>query len=167
MLTEWLGVGLLATVFVISAACQVRWPVEDRIRHWDVIGLLPYWNFFAPRPGVLDFHLLYRDEVADEQLTSWIEVRLMQERSWHDALWNPTRRSKKALLDAVAGIKRFVDAAPDGDARLSVPYLLLLTYVSAIPRGYAASKTQFLVMASTPASDAEPETLLMSELHEL
>lgn len=157
---------ILALFLILSAASQVRTPVENRLRTLDLFNWLPFWNFFAPRPGTLDFHLLYRDQLPDGVLTSWREIPLGQQRRWHDFLWNPRRRLKKALFDAAGGIKR-KSAREDGpDVRITVPYLLLLTYVSGLPRIYPAVKTQFLVMASTPAAaESEPVVLLYSDLH--
>ena len=37
-------------------------PVKQR----DLFSLIPIWTFFAPRPGITDFNLVYRDRSPDE-----------------------------------------------------------------------------------------------------
>jgi hypothetical protein len=162
---EWICLGLLGGFLLLSAVCQVRSPVEDRIRQFDLFGWLPFWNFFAPRPGTLDFHLLYRDQISDGTITIWREIPLTHDRRWWNIFWNPGRREKKALFDAALGIRRY-SARTGGDVRISVPYILLLTYVSGLRRIYPVEKTQFLVMASTPAEPhVDPQVLILSEMH--
>jgi hypothetical protein len=163
---EWAALGLLGTVLVLSALCQFRSPIENYIRSWDLFCWLPFWNFFAPQPGVLDLYLLFRDELTDGSLTGWRELSLIRERSWYNFLWNRDRRIKKALFDSAVGMMK--GAQQGGDIRISVPYILLLTYISGRPRLYHAVKTQFLLMASSPAApDEEPEALAISDLHPL
>lgn len=164
---EWAAVAFLCLLFVLTALCQVPWSGRDRLRALDLFGLIPFWNFFAPRPGTWDFHLLYRDQLTDGSITPWREILLTAERRWWHALWHPHRRLKKALFDAGIGLWAY-PKVEGRDLRISVPYLELLTYVSGLPRLYAATKTQFLVMASSLAHpDIEPVELVRSDMHPL
>lgn len=156
----------LAVFFGLTVVCQVdgRWAAA--LRHHDMFGLFPGWNFFAPRPGSMDFHLLFRDELPGGGITPWREIPITQGRRWHDWLWNPERRLKKVVFDSFSALTQVV--TQKADVRLSVPYLVLLNYVSNYPRLYPATKTQFMLMMSTPADpDQEPVEVIVSDRHPL
>jgi hypothetical protein len=97
-------------------------------------------------------------------MTTWTEIPVTHTRRWSDCLWNPERRLKKVVFDAFSSLTQVVKV--DADVRLSVAYLVLLTYVSGYPRLYAFEKTQFLLMMSTPAEpDKEPVEIILSARH--
>lgn len=162
--TEWLALSVLGLVFVLSAVCQIRWSGEKRLRALDLFSWLPSYNFFAPNPGVHDFHLLYRDRLPQGGVTGWRELPLTRGRGWLDCLWNPGRRCKKALYDAAGDM---LGASAKGlDIRWSASYLLLLTYVSGLPRLHEAEGTQFLIMRSSPATpEVPPREIMHSDFH--
>ena len=51
---------ILTIWFVLSALNQID-PISTRLAPYDPLGLLPRWTFFAPHPGIYDYHLLYRE----------------------------------------------------------------------------------------------------------
>ena len=162
-LLEWSCVAVLGLLLILTALCQVWWKLDRLIRSWDVFDVLPYWTFFAPEPGRRDMQLLYRDKLPDGFLTSWRELPLTRSRRWHDFAWSPRRRLKKALYDAVMYIQQSIHL--EAEVRMSVPYLLLLTFVSGIPRVYPAAKTQFLIMSTSALSDSAAEVVFLSDVH--
>lgn len=163
---EQAAISLLAALFLIAVAGQTQGQLVAWLRHWDLFELVPAWNFFAPRPGRFDYHLLFRDEVA-AGWTGWREVRLYGERCWFDCLWNRRRRLKKAVFDATGAIQTEAGRG-NADPRLTIPYLLLLMVVSGLARTYPASRTQFLVMISTASTpEQEPEEIIRSDQHPL
>jgi hypothetical protein len=163
------AIGVMAAWFLASVLGQLPFPRIERMRRWDLCGLVPYWNFFAPHPGTRDFHLLYRDRLADGTVTPWTEVPLCDARRWWHAAWNPVKREKKALFDVTVQLLKEALQTPRTELlQVSVPYLVLLTFVSALPRPAAATGTQFLLMVS-PGSvdDPVPEPMFTSALHAL
>lgn len=76
--------------------------------------LAPNWNFFAPYPGKWDYHLLYRDRLADDSLTEWREADELTETphrfKWG---WNPQMFRMKALVDFNQGLTKVVSGDPD------------------------------------------------------
>lgn len=161
---EFTAIFALASFFALTVLSQTGGRAALFLRDRDMFGLFPGWNFFAPDPGRVDFHLLFRDELPSGVVTSWREIPLTSGRRWHDWLWNPERRLKKVVFDAFAGLSQVV--ALRADVRLSIPYLVLLNCVSAYPRIYAFERTQFLVMMSTPAEpDEEPVEVVLSDRH--
>ena len=137
------------------------------IRQRDWFRLIPEWRFFAPRPAQGDFHLLYQDTFHDGSCTNWTEVRPMIERSRWNIFWNPGKRERKALFDAVNQLNVRIslsDKALEG----STAYLTLLNHISSLPRSLSPAFTRFLLMQSYGASpEKEPDVTFISGVHEL
>lgn len=155
--------GAWALVTLLHATDRFR----DRIRARDLFNVVPEWRFFGTRPGRVDFHLLYRDRLTNNELTEWIEIPLIQPRPWHAFVFNPGRRSAKAIMDVVIHLCR--DLQGDRDRIVgSMPYLTILQHVSAQPATELSTRRQFLLLyASADTDNAEPELILCSEEHEL
>jgi hypothetical protein len=163
-LTEIGAIAVVVVFFVLTIVCQIDGRWAEALRHRDMFGMFPGWNFFAPRPGCMDFHLLYRDELPGGQVTAWREIPLAEERRWHDWLWNPERRLKKVVFDAFSSLTQVVKL--EADVRLSIAYLVLLTYVTGYPRLYIFERTQFLLMMSVPTEpNREPMDVVLSDRH--
>ncbi len=148
-----------ASLAVLVPRCST-W-MRDR----DYIGLLPQWKFFAPIPGRGDFHLLYRD-LYFEGATEWTEVAFGNERRWWNFLWNPHRREGKAVFDAAREMPAYLTPERKESAPISIPYLTLLTFVTAQPRTLPPFRTQFLLMYSEAALDeGRPQLSMRSHAH--
>lgn len=140
---------------------------RDRIRSIDLLTIVPEWRFFGTNPGRVDFHLLYRDRLATDDVTDWIEIPLILPRPWYAFLFNPRRRSAKALMDVVIQLSRQLTSG-EGTIVVSVPYLAILQHVSAQPMTELSTHRQFLVLhTSADTDEATPELVLWSEMHAL
>ncbi|SDK49484.1 hypothetical protein SAMN04487820_108249 [Actinopolyspora mzabensis] len=163
--------GAFGSWFVGTILCQDPFRREDRIRRLDQFNLLfPDWRFFAPNPGIHDYHLLYRDTLPSGEVTSWSEIGHIEERKPHHIVWHPHRRLEKTLFDIVAEILRFSgESEAKRDMALTVPYLTLLNYIThRYPHAPNARSTQFLVAASGGYElSEEPTMLFLSESHRL
>jgi hypothetical protein len=158
---------LFAVWFLLTAVGQLGVPLARRIRSWDVCMLLPSFRFFAPTPSVHDLHLLYRDHLASGGVTRWYEVPAARPPQWINPVWNPGRRQNKALFDTTQHLARQINenrASPKAIV-VSIPYLALLNYVSALPRPHLVSSTQFLVMRTDRLKGGEPLTFFVSSRH--
>ncbi|MCC7377384.1 MAG: hypothetical protein IT581_22175 [Verrucomicrobiales bacterium] len=161
---------LLAALFGVWALSTVLVHFDrfsPLIRAVDFFTVVPEWRFFAPNPGRGDFFLLYRDQLDDASVTDWREVRIIRPRAVWSAVWNPRRREAKALFDAAIDLARTARDEPDS-VMGSIPYLTLLSYVSAQPHWTQAVRTQFLLMLQDndePNRDIRPVHL--SDLHAL
>jgi len=165
---ELLACGVLGTWFAVSVVFQ--FPLK-RINQWrdlDPFGLIPHWSFFAPQPAVTDVHLLYRDQLADGTFTAWTEIPLLEPRRWWHAVWNPSKREKKALFDLATATAVIASQATPKALQVCVPYLLLLNYVSTLPRPPGGRATQFVLMDTQGCvSTQAPTRRLLSSLHAL
>lgn len=163
---DYVVVVIMIGWLLLSAVCQLPGSLTRRIRAYDLAGLIPLWPFFAPVPGTCDYYLLYRDELADGSMLNWREISLCDDRRlWH-VIWNPRKREKKALFDLTSAL--MAEIRPDAieAVQLSVPYLVILTYISSLPRTYPTRATQFLLMITDETSvGVIPEPIFTSAIH--
>ncbi|MGH9877055.1 MAG: hypothetical protein ACRD5H_05405 [Nitrososphaerales archaeon] len=170
------AVGIIVTVlfsfwFVISVASQFSDKVAAAFPRMSMFALIPAWTFFAPRPGVHDLHLLYRDRAADgtEYTVSYIPT--IPGRRWFHAIWNPYKYHNKivsdcsdSLLEQFHLLKK--SAREPRIILLSTPYLMLLNIVMRMPSSTDAVARQFIIAQNTQcASRRERDILFISEFH--
>jgi hypothetical protein len=130
---------------VVSTVTQVREPWAQRLRRLDPVGILPGWNFFAPRPIMSDLEVRYRTWSSAQGVGQWSDLGLPRRRQVTDMVFNPTRREKKTMFEACARvIKSYNLNHPNDDAVIiSMSYLLILGRVSASVSGPDADGVQF------------------------
>ena len=134
---------ILVILFVLSALNQID-PISRRLGPYDPLGLLPRWTFFAPHPGIYDYHLLYREcesvetplatpqmfEEAKHLVGPWTQVPDLYPGSSRFMLWNPQRRVTKTISDIVAGMTMLSLAYPKlGDGMQYTTYYWLLLHL--------------------------------------
>jgi len=159
-----LGVWLLA-----STICQFNiLRLENFFRRWDIFSLLPRWSFFAPNPGVTDYHLLYRDKDQENECGRWYEYAIASKRTLVGAVWNPRKRTKKALADTVQTLIRSSKEMTPAQYKTSICYIALVNFISSLPRNEESKATQFMIMESYGHySEKKPRMLFRSEFHKI
>jgi hypothetical protein len=162
-----------AAWFSVTLLTQHPQRVFDRIRVYDPSGaLIPDWRFFAPEPGLYDFHVLYRVLTAEGQQTQWKLTCEISARSWTDFIWFPDRRKEKAIFDLCNELN--VQMARRGTQLTRTPaYRMLSDHVRHIvqeeyrdqepPQGFQFVVTRYAGFDETN----DPEYLLASPLTEL
>jgi hypothetical protein len=164
-----LGV-LLGVWLVVSAVAQleVLRPGIARVRRLDLFSLVPQYNFFAPRPGTKDFHLMVRATTSSGEFGRWRELSPLPHRAWWNCLWNPARRPRKALFDLATTLAKESQAVSRTAVQVSISYLVLLNHVSAAARLQAPARVQFLLAVSNGTCSTEPpRPLFISHIHEV
>lgn len=164
----WFPIVIFTFWFLVSVASQLRTEWIGSRRRYDVFGLVPAWNFFAPRPIVTDYLISYRiwnEDTADE----WITLDVPGRRRWTDAFFNPRRRKRKALWTAGHAISwNLQDQAV---SPLDPAYLLLLGVVTKCVhcRGEPSGHVQFRVDCIKFSLSTNPIRLrwFLSELHSI
>lgn len=134
-----------------------------------VWALLPNWNLFAPKPGVADYYVLYRDQVGSAEPGPWQFAYRPEVRKWSHGLWNPNKVQAKAVFDLVQQLARVVlEMKEGGEEELlqSAPYQHLLHFVRRLPRPEAQDQTQFSIVVAEPDHQYEA-TLLVSPYYTL
>lgn len=172
MRSEVLGVvsvTILGSWLVITsmwAVPKLQDVLECRVRFLSWI--VPRWNLFAPVPGMHDFRLLVRDQSLDGSLTPWREIQVMPPRRGPSTvLWNAGQRRKKALIDVAQELLRAaMRCKHDLElVQMSLPYLILLTYVSESSSEFTRRR-QFVVV-KTSMREPDPEVVFISGLHDV
>lgn len=158
--------------FVLSVASQVWQSPRLRFPWLDALGLIPQWTFFAPRPGMHDVHLLYRDRLRDGRVTRISYIPMIEARRLSHAIWYPRKYRNKVLADVVISLGRQIAELKraERDIRilmLSPSYLMALHLVMQMPRPVDAQARQFiLAQHRSLGSDPDPHLLFMSNFHQ-
>ena len=118
---------LVLAVFAVWLIASVLNQVHDgralrSMRRLDVGSLIPAWTFFAPRPGVTDHVLVYRDLDHLGHPTPWRPLR-SPARPLRSAVWNPEKRVEKLITDCASSLSTNADDSPL--VALEAEYLLL------------------------------------------
>ena len=64
-------IAVLSTWLCISVVLQFRPKGIISLKQYDFFALLPRWTFFAPRPEISDYCVLYRDRMWTGELSPW------------------------------------------------------------------------------------------------
>jgi|HubBroStandDraft_1064217.scaffolds.fasta_scaffold00621_9 hypothetical protein len=163
---------LLGSWFVASAVSQPGWRWNP-LRSWDVLGLIPAWRMFTPRPDTEDYYVLYRDRLPDGCITPWSEAYPIPRRRWFHVFWNPDKHIRKLLSHVIRGFAIELDEAaskaPDSKpiaSPMSGPYLAVLYAISNVPR-LGGEATQFLILRHDAFAGSQPIPLIASSFHRL
>jgi hypothetical protein len=159
---------VLAAWTVLTVLNQFnRGSLIRRVKRHDVFALIPTWTFFAPRPGITDYNVLYRDSDPVGALSPWRELwpyRTCASR----VVWSPDKRARKSLGDMCQSLVRLASARSGAKPRLEVTYLALLGAVSRRPRSGMAARRQFIIVRSFGYLRVRPpEVLFASDFHTL
>lgn len=141
---------------------------DNFIQKYDYFSLVPLWTFFAPNPGVTDYHLMYREVLNDESIRDWEEIALSDERTILAAFWNPQKRVKKTMSDSVQTIVELSEKLREDQTaiKLSIPYLCILNYLTFLPKNGEVARRQFLIFESFGFYEFQPERLILrSDAH--
>ena len=152
---------------VITLLAQHR-HFQPFINAFNALHIIPRWTFFAPNPGVRDYHLVIRDRCSDGRLASWKSVPVYSPRPKFGYFWNPQKRSSKILNDAVQAIKLLLKRENIGIAGIpfTVPYLLLLYYAAhAVPPEPDAMEFQIAIIESSGHDERKLECSFLSSFH--
>lgn len=141
---------VLIAVFCTWAVLSVGFQYKDArvvvLKQYDYFSLLPLWTFFAPRPGVFDTRLVFRDKLINGELSVWREIPLPESRYFR-FVWNPQKRARKTLSDLSSHLLALHNNNPTRkNICLSMPYITLVTFVAALSRSALSELTQFAIV---------------------
>jgi hypothetical protein len=156
-------------MLVITGASQLRrWRWASWLKNHDACAYIPTWTFFAPNPGVNDARVLWREQLADGSISPWHEV-VPPNSSLLRALWNPTKRARKAVTDCGPMVVRLVSRNKGSKLpMLSLPYLMLVQFISGLPGSPLGIARQFTVINTQGADDRDDshfQLLFISHWH--
>jgi hypothetical protein len=158
--------GMLA----VTAATQLRrWRWASWLKAHDACACIPSWTFFAPNPGVTDARLLWREQLVDSTVSPWHEV-VPPHGGLLRALWNPTKRARKAVTDSGPMVVSLAARNPGSKLpMLSLPYLMIVQHVTALPGSPLSVARQFAVVRTQGADEDDVllQLLFVSHWHRL
>ncbi len=161
----WLGIH--ATLTVIFATPIREWAV---FRRELLVRFVPRWNFFAPNPGVHDYHLLIRDRLVNGEVGPWLSIAEFDSpRPWFSFAWNPEKRQKKTLFDLTCILAQEAQRATDEERpklQLSIPYLLIVSLVDGVHRSVLSVERQFCLVQRSSLVPT-PQVIFTSAFHRL
>ncbi len=163
---DWAVIGSLVGWFVLTAITQVRVERCQRLRRLDVIGALPGWNFFAPRPISQDFRLHVRVWTGAGRPGRWRAVPVIESRRLRHAVFNHHRRAKKAFFTMCVDVSRAVATGRYSSARIMhmTSYINLLEHASrAVGPAWGVQFRIVLVSYGPDGSRGRP--VVVSALH--
>ena len=158
----------LAIWFGLSVANQ--FPLKT-LRGWqraDVLQLLPMWNFFAPRPGVHDYYLLYRNVSESGSVGDWQVLQPTRSRGWSTCVWNPDKIENKVVSDLVQMFADYHKPGATGTpaTMLTLPYLVWLQMTVVAPAVNNEKLRQFVLAQKQGLSAADHYfPIIVSDVH--
>jgi len=131
-----------------------------------LMSFVPTWSFFAPTPGMHDYHLLYRGISEEGAVQEWQQAHSIKEkRGLCSFVWHPNKKFLKALMDLVQELTRFSIAVNDKkQIYLSIPYLHILNYVTFLNHDESVKKVQFMILSSSRMYDYNVEFVSSTHL---
>lgn len=166
-LAAWAGLSLLRFVHMYD-----RTSPWQRWRQWDWFHLVPVGAFFGPRVPQTEPCLVVRDFLPNGRVTPWTEVPRIRSRKWWHALWNPQKQMYRAKLECARSLLSTAGHLVGSGDRLPVafllsePYLVLLRYVTDLPRLGKPRATQFAVIETDLLTRSVIWTVI-SSVHEV
>jgi hypothetical protein len=149
------------------------------LRAFNTFNILPIWTFFAPKPGVTDMHLVFRDKNENGSFSDWTEVQVFERRKPYHFIWNPLKRNNKLVVDALSqlkNLKNIQDSEKKEDEDffqmkllLSKGYLIILSIVVNYPHKLPDSQSRQFIVAETSFLNGARHfvPILSSPFHEL
>jgi hypothetical protein len=151
---------LLLTFFT-----QIKGRVRSTIKSYDVLGLLPIWSFFAPRPSTADLCLMFRDIYPSGEMSPWRIVETNPPRKPFHLLWNPLRRTQAALVNLSRHLPTAAGPADLKNFKESVAYRAVVNVVMHLLMPPLACARQFCFMAvwRTPEGEQRSRPVFLSD----
>ncbi len=160
--------GLIVLWLLVTLAYQYD-PLQVAVERRVPLKLLPSWAFFAPHPAYHDYWLVARELRRDLTLGPCTAIGSFDERRLLHVVWNPSKRARRVLQDAMQSIKRLRKwSASDQVVQCSLPYLLLLHHVTAqYACGPDAIAVQFAVVETSGRDGKRVWISFVSGFHRL
>lgn len=160
---------ILVAWSVISVFAQFDLHAMRKLKARDVFSLIPNWHFFAPHPRVYDYHLLFRDLQATGEPGPWQVASVSGQRTLWAAVWNPQKRGKQILTHIVQFLLLGLRPKKTSTSMtLNPAYLLILNYISSLPREASSVQTEFMILRSDGfVPKGEPRLVFRSVVHRL
>lgn len=154
--------------FLLSLSLLREIPTVSKAlgRFSTFMSFIPNWSFFAPTPGMYDYHLLYRGVNHSGEVLDWVEALSVKDKRGPFAfIWHPDKKILKTIIDLTQELVRFSVLVNDNkQICLSIPYLHILNYISSLQHESSIKKVQFMILSSSKLFDYNVEFLSSTHL---
>jgi hypothetical protein len=105
-------------------------PLKSILSKWDKLNILPNYSFFAPKPLMNDYRLVYK-VLKEDEAAEWLEVPMYNNFSPVRLLWHPFKYYNKGMIDTFQFLLQEFEAVENKKyIRLSLPYLSILMVIA-------------------------------------
>jgi hypothetical protein len=155
----------LGFILSLSALREIKRVDKFLERCPGLMSFIPIWSFFAPTPGMHDYHLMYRTIDDEGQIQDWkAAYTLGDKRRLCAFLWHPEKKFSKSLMDLVQDLSQSSILFKDKkQICLSIPYLHILNYISSLQHEKSEKTVQFMVLSNSRLHNYD--VVFMSEPH--
>src|SRR5215467_11033948 len=173
LITASVTVTILAAWLGLSILNQIRPAWIRSVKRFDIFSAIPIFTFFAPRPGISDWHILYRDKLVDDTVTDWRELLPLPTLTWRKLIirlfLNPVKRERKIASDMCAFMMRTGPPLKKSKRMLiHLPYLWIALAVAAKPRPVLSIQRQWVFASATRNNvDVAAKPQYLSPFHNL
>jgi hypothetical protein len=162
----WLSLIFFGSWLALTILNQFEGRISYRLRRLDMLGLIPVWKFFAPKPGIHDHYVLIQDRDLSGHSLEWKQVLGPMGRRPESFIWNPDKWENKAVADLVQLVAQVMQAdVLDRQAlMLTSPYLVMLRFALRQPCDPQIVCRRFALVRKQGRS-GEIELSLASDFH--
>jgi|HubBroStandDraft_2_1064218.scaffolds.fasta_scaffold215536_2 hypothetical protein len=160
---------ILGSFTLMSIIYQVKY-VQKRISVYDKFHLLPNYSFFAPRPFVNDYRLVYT--MTSDKENEWIEIPMYSDSRLHRMFWNPFKYYNKGMIDSCHLLLiEFKRLENKNFIRISTNYINLLMviakYLGSTGKREKDISVRFAILACEGADAVKIHKVLFSSYSQL
>ncbi len=164
---EWFLLAALALWWLLSLLIQPksRWlGAAERI---DILGLLPRYRFFAPRPKALDYFIEVRTRTSGQDTCAWTRIPFDPPR-FITTFWAPGAEARNMFNTLAFLLVRRTERRGENDARNSAAARHLLAWAESKFWAPGVTSLQFQVLTSKPLDHSpDPKLRFRSDWHAL
>ncbi|MCH9632685.1 MAG: hypothetical protein S4CHLAM6_10230 [Chlamydiae bacterium] len=157
-MTEYLNYIVLFVLclwIILTILLHTKWEsFKTFLANYDLVALIPSWNFFAPNPPPGDYCIMYRfkTEKSFQKQSQWESIPMPKRKSYN-FFWNPYRRDRKTIYDICSSLTdEWRDIQKLGYKhqfiQTSLPFLIIANFLPKIVRKKSsqASLYQFSIL---------------------
>ncbi|MEO7212101.1 hypothetical protein [Mucilaginibacter sp.] len=164
---QYLVITTLAIFTIASVFFQVK-RLQRRLSRFDKLGILPNYSFFAPKPLMNDFRVVYK--TIAETDGEWTEIPMYKPFRFMRLCWNPFKYYNKGMIDTCNFLVSEFNALENKKfIQVSAHYLNILITISAcLNKGSGdPQKIRFAIISSEGAETLKIKNVVFASYHQI
>jgi hypothetical protein len=164
---QYLVITTLAIFTIASVFFQVK-SLQRRLSRFDKLGILPNYSFFAPKPLMNDFRVVYK--TIAETDGEWTEIPMYKPFRFMRLCWNPFKYYNKGMIDTCNFLVSEFNALENKNfIQVSAHYLNILITISACLKKVSdePQKIRFAIVCSEGAGIVKIKNVVFASYHQI